>query len=145
MRGRVLPDGHFSLADIFSLCLRRCDCVYFHRQSTKILFNFSSCRSLHVPLAAVIGPAGHGLKYRRASGKPLVLTKKLTNMDCDEASRFISLTAIITQKTTVVYHHYYILFSYIKIGSETLIKHDNYPYKCSWDIYTIYGTKYLSI
>lgn len=42
-----------------------------------------TCRSLHVSLAAVIGPAGQGLKYLQASGKPLVLTKKLTNMDCD--------------------------------------------------------------
>lgn len=48
-----------------------------------------TCRSPHVPLAAVIGPAGHGLKYRRASGKPLVLNKKLTNMDCDEVTWFI--------------------------------------------------------
>lgn len=73
-----------------------------------------TCRSLHVPLAAAIGPAGHGLKYRWASGKPLVLTKKLTNMDCDEATRFIPLTAIITQKTTIVYHYLLYTFFFYK-------------------------------
>lgn len=66
IRGRVLPDGHFSLADIFSLCLRRCDLFIFTGSQLK---SSLTCRSLHAPPAAAIGPAGHGLKYRWASGK----------------------------------------------------------------------------
>lgn len=38
------------------------DSLYFHRQSTKILFKLVGL--LMFPLAAVTGPAGHGLKYR---------------------------------------------------------------------------------